>query len=64
MELVATSTMTLEAYITFEETSETRHEFIDGQLYELPETTDAHNDIYSSLTQNSFFYLVSTRRCG
>ena len=49
MELVATATMTVEAYIAFEETSETRHEFINGQLYEMPETTDFHNLICGNI---------------
>ncbi len=49
MELIGTSTMTVEAYIAFEETSETRHEFINGQLYEMPGTTDYHNHICGNI---------------
>lgn len=50
MELIATATMTVEAYIAFEEMSETRHEFINGQLYEMPGTTDYHNDMCFNIT--------------
>ncbi len=49
MELIATATMTVEAYIAFEETSETRHEFINEQLYEILETTDCHNHICGNI---------------
>ncbi len=49
MELIATATMTVEEYIAFEEMSETRHEFIDGQLYEIPATTDFHNHICGNI---------------
>jgi Uma2 family endonuclease len=48
--LIETNTMTVEEYIAFEEKSETRHEFINGQLYEMPGTTDQHNDICFSIT--------------
>ena len=39
----AYNTMTVGEYIAFEETSEVRHEFINGKLYEMSETTDFHN---------------------
>ena len=38
-------TMTEEEYLAFEETSEVRHEYIHGKLYEMPRTTDFHNEI-------------------
>jgi Uma2 family endonuclease len=47
--LIETATMTVEEYIAFEEKSETRHEFINGQLYETPETRDIHNEINGNL---------------
>ena len=49
MKLIETTTMTVEAYIAFEEKSETRHEFINGQLYEMPGTTDHHNYICGNI---------------
>jgi Uma2 family endonuclease len=53
--LIETATMTVEEYIAFEEKSETRHEFINGQLYEMAGTTDRHNfvcgNIYIMLRQ-------------
>lgn len=48
---VAAPAMTVEEYIAFEERSEIRHEFINGTLYPMPETTDYHNDICINLTQ-------------
>jgi Uma2 family endonuclease len=48
--LIETATMTVEEYIAFEEKSETRHEFINGQLYEMPGTTDSHNDLCFNIT--------------
>jgi Uma2 family endonuclease len=50
MGLVATAKMSVEEYIAFEETSETRHEYINGKLYEMPGTTDLHNDICFNIT--------------
>jgi Uma2 family endonuclease len=47
--LIETATMTVEEYIAFEEKSETRHEFINGQLCETPETSDTHNEINGNL---------------
>jgi Uma2 family endonuclease len=46
--VIATS-MTEEEYLAFEETSEVRHEFIHGKLYEMPGTTDFHNEICQQL---------------
>jgi Uma2 family endonuclease len=48
--LIETAIMTVEAYIAFEEKSETRHEFINGQLYEMAGTTDLHNDFCFNIT--------------
>lgn len=50
MKLIETATMTVEEYIAFEEKSETRHEFINGQLYEKSGTTDSHNDLCFNIT--------------
>jgi Uma2 family endonuclease len=49
MGLIATAKMSVEEYIAFEETSETRHEYINGKLYEIPGTTDFHNLICGSI---------------
>ena len=42
-------TMTEEEYLAFEETSEVRHEYIHGKLYEMPGTTDFHNLICGNI---------------
>jgi Uma2 family endonuclease len=49
MKSIKTATMTVEEYIAFEEKSETRHEFINGQLYEMPECKDIHNEICGNI---------------
>lgn len=49
--LATTNPMTVEAYIEFEERSDVRHEFIHGNLYPMPETTDYHNDLCINITQ-------------
>ncbi|MBX2889401.1 MAG: Uma2 family endonuclease [Saprospiraceae bacterium] len=41
--------MTVEEYIEFEERSEIRHEFINGNLIPMPSTTLFHNDICINL---------------
>lgn len=46
----ATHLMTEEEYIEFEERSEVRHEFIHGNLYPMPGTTDYHNNICQNLS--------------
>lgn len=49
-EVLATSRpMTVEEYIEFEERSEIRHEFINGNLIPIPGTTLFHNDICINL---------------
>ena len=45
-----TRPMTVEEYIEFEERSEIRHEFINGNLIPIPGTTDDHNEICFNLT--------------
>jgi Uma2 family endonuclease len=45
MRHVIATEMTEEEYLAFEETSEVRHEFINGKLLEMPGTTDFHNEI-------------------
>ncbi|MCB0535270.1 MAG: Uma2 family endonuclease, partial [Saprospiraceae bacterium] len=42
--------MTVEAYIEFEEHSEIRHEFINGNLIPIPGATDDHNEICFNLS--------------
>jgi Uma2 family endonuclease len=49
MKSIKTTVMTVEEYIAFEEKSETRHEFINGQLYEMPEIKDIHNEICGNI---------------
>jgi Uma2 family endonuclease len=41
--------MTVEEYIAFEEESDVRHEFINGQLFEMPDTLDIHNHICGNI---------------
>jgi Uma2 family endonuclease len=48
--LIEIPVMSVEEYITFEEKSEVRHEFINGQLYEMAGTTDIHNDLCFAIT--------------
>ncbi|MBK8967189.1 MAG: Uma2 family endonuclease [Saprospiraceae bacterium] len=43
--------MTVEAYIEFEEQSEIRHEFINGNLIPMPGTTADHNEICINIVQ-------------
>lgn len=49
MRHIITTTMTEEEYLAFEETSEIRHEFIYGKLYEMAGTTDFHNLICGNI---------------
>ena len=49
MRRAVTATMTEEEYLAFEETSEVRHEYIHGKLYEMPGTTDFHNLICGNI---------------
>ncbi len=44
---------TVEEYILLDEVSDIRHEFINGQLYDMSGTTDLHNEIVG----NIYFYL-------
>ena len=46
---VATQIMSVEEYIAFEETSEVRHEYFNGKIYEMPGTTDFHNLICGNI---------------
>ncbi|MCW5923619.1 MAG: Uma2 family endonuclease [Saprospiraceae bacterium] len=47
--LTTSRPMTVEEYIEFEERSEIRHEFINGNLIPMPGTTLFHNDICINL---------------
>jgi Uma2 family endonuclease len=49
MKNVITTQMTEDEYLAFEETSEVRHEFIHGKLYEMAGTTDFHNLICGNI---------------
>ena len=62
-EVLATAThlMTVEEYIAFEERSEIRHEFIHGNLYPMPGTTDDHNDICYNL-KNALKQMIKNLR--
>ena len=42
---LSSSQMTPEEYLSFEEKSPIKHEYIDGQVYATSGTTDAHNTI-------------------
>jgi Uma2 family endonuclease len=41
--------MTLEEYFDFEERSRTRHEYVDGEVFEMSGTTRRHNDIVGNV---------------
>jgi Uma2 family endonuclease len=45
MTQLARKTMTVAEYLAFEQTSELRHEYVDGELIEIPGETYQHNDI-------------------
>jgi Uma2 family endonuclease len=44
---------TVDEYILLDETSDIRHEFINGQLYDMSGTSDLHNEVVG----NIYFYL-------
>lgn len=48
--MTASRPMTVEEYIQFEERSEIRHEFINGNLIPVPGATDDHNEICFNIT--------------
>ena len=41
---------TLQEYIEFDEVSDIRHEFINGQLYDMSGASDLHNEICQNIT--------------
>lgn len=49
---------TLDEYIFLDEASDIRHEFINGQLYDISVTSDLHNEIVGNL----YFYLRNLLR--
>ncbi|MBP0018863.1 MAG: Uma2 family endonuclease [Cyanobacteria bacterium SBLK] len=51
--------LTPEQYLELEEESETKHEYIDGEVYAMAGTTDAHNTIAGNL-----FVLIRDRLRG
>ncbi len=51
MTLIAQKIMTVEQYLEFEKTTETRHEFIDGQLLAMAGETLLHDDIVLNIVE-------------
>ena len=65
-------TMTVEEYLAFEEQSEVKHEYVDGELYEMPGVTLTHAvicmntavSLRSQLNPSRFIVLGSDMRVG
>ena len=65
-------TLTVEEYLAFEEQSEIKHEYVDGELYEMPGVTLAHAvicmnaavSLRSQLNPSRFIVLGSDMRVG
>ena len=65
-------TMTVEEYLAFEEQSEIKHEYVDGELYEMPGVTLTHAvicmntavSLRSQLNPSRFIVLGSDMRVG
>ncbi len=53
MQAIDDKIYTVDEYILLDETSDIRHEFIKGQLYDMSGTSDLHNEIVGNL----YFYL-------
>jgi Uma2 family endonuclease len=52
--------MTVEEYLAFEERSQTRHEYLDGQVFVMTGAKDAHNVINVNLTAKLHSHLQGT----
>ena len=62
MTVVHQRLMSVEEYLKFEETSELRHEYDNGNLYEIPGEKDINNRIAMALTAIFFFLLAKSGR--
>jgi Uma2 family endonuclease len=51
MMIAASRTMTVEEYLEFEETSEVRHEFVDGAVHAMAGETLQHDDIVLNIVE-------------
>ena len=60
MTVVQQQLMSVEEYLKFEETSELRHEYINGQLIEMPGEKDTYNRIAMALTAFFYFKLMES----
>jgi Uma2 family endonuclease len=49
MTALAKPTMTVQEYLEAEKRSEVKHEYVDGMLLEMPETTRRHSIIVSNI---------------
>jgi Uma2 family endonuclease len=54
--------MTVEEYLAFDESSESQHEYIDGELIPMPGGTGSHNLIVAS-TSSALVVALSDRDC-
>lgn len=54
---------TIEEYLNFEEKSEVRHEFYDGEVYAMAGTTTAHNRLTRRIA-NLIENMPSLKKCG
>ena len=54
--------MTVEDYLAFDEASEIRNEYIDGELYPMPGGTGSHNALVGAIIGN-LFRLLETLDC-
>ena len=60
--IAETRQMTVEEYLAFDEASEIRNEFIDGEIYPMPGGTGNHNAIVAA-TIGTLFRLCETLDC-
>ncbi len=60
--IAKTRSMTVEEYFAFDEASEIRNEFIDGEIYPMPGGTRSHNKIVA-MTLRTLIDLLDSRDC-
>ncbi len=60
--IAKTRPMTVEEYLAFDEASDIRNEFIDGEIYPMPGGTRRHNKIVA-MTIHTFIDLLDSRDC-
>ncbi len=60
--IAKTRSMTVEEYFAFDETSDIRNEFIDGEIYPMPGGTRSHNKIVA-MTIRTLIDLLDPRDC-